>query len=86
MKTNGLFSKIFSGELDAIYAAGTNTKSNGIIGVITLVSATVDPFFPAPSNRILFNIGGKLHRAQTVPNTSGQYLSGRNPSSCKDNT
>ena len=37
MKTNGLLSKILSGELDAIYDAGTNTRSNGIIGVITLV-------------------------------------------------
>ena len=46
-----------------------------------LLTATVDPFFPFPSNKILFNIGGKLHNAQIVPNTRGQYRNGRKPSS-----
>lgn len=37
MNLNGLVSKIFSGELEARYPAGTSTNSRGIIGVITLV-------------------------------------------------
>ena len=47
------------------------------------LTATVDPFLPFPSNKILFSTGGKLHNAQIVPNTSGQYLNGRKPSSWK---